>query len=106
MHPAQEPCRRRLAAQEAHAWAEAAFGDPALSARTNVPDSHYLGVYLPFCLPAAVPLLQARQQALFHEVRRRLRAAGGKGGQGQPTPSVPLAGGDAAGGVDGSSVGS
>ncbi|PNW88081.1 hypothetical protein CHLRE_01g013400v5 [Chlamydomonas reinhardtii] len=55
------------AAQQARAWAEAAFSDPALSTRQNVPDTHLVGVYLPFCLPAAVPLLQA----LLHEVRRR-----------------------------------
>ncbi|KAG2444361.1 hypothetical protein HXX76_001117 [Chlamydomonas incerta] len=57
------------AAQQARAWAEAAFSDPALSTRQNVPDTHLVGVYLPFCLPAAVPLLQA----LLHEIRRRRR---------------------------------
>ncbi|KAG2447094.1 hypothetical protein HYH02_007843 [Chlamydomonas schloesseri] len=57
------------AAQQARSWAEAAFSDPALSTRQNVPDTHLVGVYLPFCLPAAVPLLQA----LLHEIRRRRR---------------------------------
>ena len=60
--------RASAAAQRAHAWAEAAFGDPSLSERLNVPDTHYLGVYLPFCLPAAVPLAQA----LAQEARRAL----------------------------------
>jgi hypothetical protein len=60
--------RASAAAQRAHAWAEVAFGDPALSERLNVPDTHYLGVYLPFCLPAVVPLAQAVAQ----EARRAL----------------------------------
>lgn len=54
------PPARDRAAQQARAWAEAAFSDPALSTRQNVPDTHLVGVYLPFCLPAAVPLLQVR----------------------------------------------
>ncbi|GLI64739.1 hypothetical protein VaNZ11_008106 [Volvox africanus] len=55
------------AAQEARSWAEAAFSDPALSSRLSVPDAHLIGVYLPFCLPAALPLFQT----LLQEVRKR-----------------------------------
>ncbi len=53
-------CLAPRSAQEAAGWAEAAFSDPSLSDRQNVPDTHHVGVYLPFCLPAAVPLVQVR----------------------------------------------
>lgn len=62
-------------AQEAAGWAEAAFSDPSLSERQNVPETHHMGVYLPFCLPAAVPLVQV----LVAEVKRLLRARGAAG---------------------------
>ncbi|GLC34894.1 hypothetical protein PLESTM_000251200 [Pleodorina starrii] len=69
-------------AQEARSWAEAAFGDPALSSRLNVPDTHMVGVYLPFCLPAAVPLVQMFLQEVQRRRRKRQGAAVAKGGKG------------------------
>ncbi|GFR48049.1 hypothetical protein Agub_g9883, partial [Astrephomene gubernaculifera] len=68
------------AAQEARAWSEAAFSDPSLSPRLNVPDTHAVGVYLPFCLPAAVPILQALSSELRKWWRERGKGSGrGKG---------------------------
>ncbi|EFJ42574.1 hypothetical protein VOLCADRAFT_107210 [Volvox carteri f. nagariensis] len=61
----------RRSAQETRSYSEAAFSDPALSSRLNVPDTHLVGVYLPFCLPAVVPLLQALLQEFRQQRRRR-----------------------------------
>ena len=55
------------AAQAARTAAEAAFSNPAVLAQLSFPQSHLVGVYVPFFLPVAMSVMQA----LFLEIRRR-----------------------------------
>ena len=45
------------AAQAAHSHAESAFSHPAVLTQLNSPDSHRIGVYMPFFLPVSVPII-------------------------------------------------
>ncbi len=59
----------QVAARAAHAAAEAAFSHPAVLTQLSFPDSHKVGVFMPFFLPALLPVVVA----LAVEVRRSLR---------------------------------
>ncbi len=60
-----------VAAQAARASAEAAFLHPAVLTQLNFPESHKLGIYMPFFLPVCVPVLQGLVSELFRYVKQR-----------------------------------
>ena len=62
----ESACR---AAQAARTAAEAAFSNPSVLAQLSFPQSHLIGVYVPFFLPVGLSVLQA----LVLEARRTIK---------------------------------
>lgn len=55
----------------ASAAAEAAFSHPSVLAQLNVPETHKLGVYMPFFFPAFLPIISGLITQLKRYLRRR-----------------------------------
>lgn len=84
---AREACARgdyegaAVAASAAAGAADAAYLHPSVLSQLNFPDSHKLGVYMPYFLPASVPLIQglAREARRWIRRRRKERVAAAAG---------------------------
>ena len=63
------------AAQSARTAAEAAFSNPAVLAQLSFPQSHLIGVYVPFFLPVGLSVLQALVLEIKHSLKRRQTAS-------------------------------